>query len=177
MNPSIPSFEALLFKRKSTIVAKWLRQTLQTYPEPSVNFLSQQPDPFRNPVGHTLKEGLSTLFDGIVRPADGAPTQSALDAILRIRAVQDVAAGRAISFLFLLKRIIKSEFPESSVNFSDELAAVEIRIDEMTLLAFDVYVKCREQIAAIKSNESRRMSFLAERIHLKSTAGAVNVTR
>lgn len=167
----------MLLEHKGALVVKWLQQMLQTYPEPSVNFLSHQRDPFRNPVGHTLKEGLSILFDELVQPTTVSAMQPALDGIIRIRAVQDISASRAVAFIFLLKRIVKAEFPKDSVRFADDLAALEVRIDEMALLAFDLFMKCREQIFEIKANESRRMTFLAERIHLKETADPVNKTR
>ncbi len=172
-----PALAALLLEHKSALVAKWLQQTLQAYPESSANFLSQQRDPFRNPVGHTLKEGLSILFDMLVQPGNVSAMQPALDGIIRIRAVQDISASRAVSFIFLFKRIIRPEFTTDYVRFPDELAAVYVRIDEMALLAFDLFMKCRERIYEIKANESRRMGFLVERTHLKETADSVDETR
>jgi hypothetical protein len=171
------SLSAVLIEHKSVLVARWLQQMLQTYPEPSLNFLTQQQDPFRNPIGHTLKEGLSMLFDGILQPGAVSAMQPALDNIIRIRAVQDISASRAISFVFLLKQIIRAEFPKDAARFADDLAALEARIDETTLLAFDLFMKCREQIFELKANEGRRMAFVAERIQLKETAGPVNKTR
>jgi hypothetical protein len=163
------SLSAMLSEHKSALVAEWLQQMLQTYPESSGNFLSRQLDPFRNPVGHTLKEGLSILFDGLVQPADASVIQSAMDSIVRIRAVQDISASGAVAFMFLLKRIIRAELPKDSGRFADEFAALEVQIDEMTLLAFDLFTKCREQIAEIKANESKRKVFLVEQMHRKGT--------
>ena len=45
----------------------------------------------------------------------------------------------------------KSEF--------DELTAFENRIDHLSLLAFDLYVGCREKIYEIKANEVKRKYF------------------
>jgi len=172
-----PSLSALLEEHKGTLVAKWLQEMLQTYPEPSVGFLSQQKDPFRNPVGHTLKEGLPILFDGIVRPTVASEMQPVLDRIIRIRAVQDTSASTAVAFVFLIKRIIKAEFPTEFTRLADEFAALESRIDELALLAFDLFMKCRDQILQLKENESRRMSFLIERIQLRESTNPVNKTR
>ena len=178
-NPGSPSLASLLSEHKSAIVAKWLQQTLHTYQESSPSFLSQQADRFRNPVGYTLKEGLAILFDAATQSTAVPETQPALDSIIRIRAVQDMPspASRALAFIFLLKRIIRAGFPKDCMHSSSELAALEARIDDMALLAFDLFVKCREQIAEIKANESKRMAFLVEKIHLKKTTGPVNDTR
>jgi hypothetical protein len=172
-----PPLAAVLSEHKGALVAQWLQQMLQTYPKSSAGFLSQQQDPFQNPVGYTLKEGLSILFDGLVQSADLSKMQPALDGIIRIRAVQDIVPSRAVAFIFLFKRIIRAEFTEDSARFLDEIAALESRVDEMALLAFDLFMKCRERIYEIKANESKRMAFLVERSHLKETSDPVNKAR
>jgi hypothetical protein len=81
-----------------------------------------------------------------------------LDGIVRIRAVQDFTAGQAVAFIFLLKRVIREEL-KGEVRVQpggDGLAAVEERIDEMALLAFDLFMKCRERIYEIRVNEAKR---------------------
>ena len=44
-------------------------------------------------------------------------------------------------------------------QMSDELRLFEERIDELALLSFDIYMKCRERIYEIKADEARRMVF------------------
>lgn len=156
---------ALLSEHKRPIVAKWLEWILKTYPDSAGNFLSQEGDPFRNPVGYTLKEGLSSVFDRLVQAEDVVAMKTVLDGIVRIRAVQDISASQALVFVFVLKRIIRAELSVDAARFPDELAALEFRIDEVALLAFDLFMKCREQIYEIRANERRRMVFLLERTH------------
>jgi hypothetical protein len=167
-----PSLAAALSERKNALIAEWLRQMLQTWPETSVKFLFQEQDPFRNPVGNTLKEGLSTLFDRLVEPTNTSAAQEALDGIIRIRAVQEVSASQAVAFLFLIKRIIRAELAADSARFQDALSALDVRTDTMALSAFDLFMSCRERIYQIKANETKRMAFMNERIRLKE-AGAV----
>jgi hypothetical protein len=163
-----PSLTAILSKRKNALIAEWLRQMLQTWPEASAKFLFLEQDRFRNPVGNTLKEGLSALFDSLVGPATASvAAQEALDGIIRIRAVQEVSASQAVAFVFTIKRIIRRELTAESAALRDELSALEVRADEMALSAFDLFVKCRERMHEIKANETRRMAFLSERIRLK----------
>jgi hypothetical protein len=154
---------AELMNRRTAIVKRWFERMLQTYPESTTGFLSQERDPFRNPIGHTLKEGLAAMFDGLIQPADMASLAPVLDSIVRIRAVQDFTAGQAVSFPFMLKQIIRAEFAPDILRYSDELAALEARIDELALIAFDLYVKCREQVFEIKANETKRRTYILER--------------
>jgi hypothetical protein len=162
---------------KNAVVKKWYERVLQTYPESTTKFLSQENDPFSNPVGHTLKEGLSALFDSLSQPTDVALLKPVLEGIVRIRAVQDFTAGQAVSFLFLLKKILRAEFTGDTPRYSDELAALEAKIDELALLAFDVYVSCRERVYEIKFNEAKRKGFVLERAHQKEQSSPLSNAR
>lgn len=168
--------------RKDAIVQEWLARALQSYPEHTGRFLARERDPFRNPVGHTLKAALPALFDQVVGDLDCDRVSSILDDILRIRAVQDFSAGQAVAFLFLLKPVVREALqspphpplspghpalergagedtqgvPGEGANRLDALAALEERIDQMVLLAFDRFMRCRETIYEIKANEARR---------------------
>jgi hypothetical protein len=157
------SLSEALANRRDAIVKRWLERMLQTYPESTTGFLARERDPFRNPIGHTLKEGLAALFDGLIQPTDAASLAPVLDSIVRIRAVQDFTASQAVSFPFLLKQIIRAEFAPDALRYSDELAALEARIDELALIGFDLYVKCREQVFEIKANEAKRRTYILER--------------
>ena len=159
------SLAEVLSSGRSTIVEEWLKRTIQSYPESAGRFLSQEKDPFRNPVGHTLKAGLAELFDGLTGPPDTTAAGVALDGIVRIRAVQDFSAGQAVAFVFLLKKIIRDLFPEHVQRCSYEAAALESRIDDLALLAFDIFMRCREQIIEIQAKEAKRRVAVLEKAY------------
>ena len=161
-----PLLEALAAK-KSAIVKEWLARTLRTYPEHTSRFLSQEQDPFCNPVGQILKEAFPALFDRLVEGPDAATLSRLLDPIVRIRAVQDFSPAQAVGFIFLLKRVMQDALQDElpRIPNGEGLAAVEARIDEMALLAFDLFMKCREQIYEIRANEAKRRLFVLERMH------------
>jgi hypothetical protein len=158
---------AALEDHRSAIVDKWVERLLGTYPGSTTRFLSREKDPFQNPVGHNLREGLTKLFDGLIQSVDVASLTPVLDGIVRIRAVQDFTAGQALVFPFLLKQIIRTEFAADIQKYSDEIA----------LLAFDLFVKCREQLYELKFNEIKRRSFILERAHGKETPNSQSKTR
>ncbi len=147
-----------LAARKDAIVRAWLARTLETYPERTARFLAREPDPFRNPVGQALKEALPALFDELLGAMDGGRLAPLLDGIVRIRAVQDFTPSQAVAFVFLLKQAIREE------GGGEGLAAVDGRIDEVALLAFDLFMRCRDQMSAIKADEARRRTSLLERM-------------
>ena len=142
---------------KEAIAEQWLGRVLGAYPSQTAAFLAGQKDQFRNPIGHTLREGLAFLLDELLQGMDGDRVRAALDTIVQIRAVEDCPPGRAIEFLFQLKPILRGRVPEG------ELEMLYGRIDEMALTAFDLYVKHRERTFAARANEARRRVFVMER--------------
>ncbi len=157
---------AVLASKRDAIVRAWLAETLRTYAEQTARFLLQETDPFRNPVGHALGQALPALYDALLDRTDAAGIAPLLDGIVRIRAVQDFSPSQAVAFIFRLKPVIRAALQEDTEAMADTdgLASVEARIDEMALLAFDLFVQCREQISEIKASDARRRTFVKDRM-------------
>jgi hypothetical protein len=149
--------EALLFQKSSSIIARWIDLLLETYPADAQRFLKKQKDRFANPVGTTLSRELEILYHELLKGMHTDKLSPILDRIIRIRAVQDFSPGQAIAFIFILKRVIRSEMEKDlgEEGLAEELLAFESRIDALALLAFDIYMKCREKIYEIRVNETR----------------------
>jgi hypothetical protein len=151
------TLEEFLLQKKSHILKRWLDLILQTYPVDSQRFLKHQRNEFLNPVGSTILKEIDVLFLELIKGITPERTSASLDGIIRIRAIQDFSPSRAISFIYFIKKIIREEtqqeYPEHQV--SDQLLALESRLDEMTLLAFDIYVKCREKVYEVRANEAK----------------------
>jgi hypothetical protein len=152
----------ILLEKKAGLVESWFEKTLQVFSPVSANSLLRRPDQFQNPVGSGLKKSLATLLNGLLQPEkEKEAVHNALQEIIRILAVQNISASRAVGFLFELKRIVRAALPDA---FSpDECAAFEMRIDEFALAAFDLFVEFREKIYDLKVNESKRMNFVDQR--------------
>jgi len=146
------------------ILEQWIARTVQSYPSSAAAFLSGEEDPFRNPVGHTLRQSLTILYDELRGSMDATRIASALDAFVRIRAVQDLSPSQAVGFVFLLKPIVREFAQQSGQALLDNRINDRIddrihdrmddRIDRLALMAFDKYMQCREQVAEIRKRES-----------------------
>lgn len=153
----------LLEQKKTAIVRNWFDLVVQTYPADTSRFLKTQKDPFANPVGKTVRHGLEALFDILLKGLDPETISSFLDPIIRIRAVQDFSPSQAVSFIFSLKQIIRNSL-ESELRDEliwTELLKLELTIDELGLIAFDIYMECREKIYQIQANEMKTRTFSA----------------
>jgi len=145
----------LLVKKRSPILKKWFRGIIETYPQDTAKFLRTQKDPFANPVGSTIFEGIEGIFESLLKGLDPAKSSPFLSRIIQIRAVQDFFPSQAIGFVFLLKKVITEELGKEikEQNLFSELIDFEDMIDQLALLSFDQYMHHREKIFEIKVNE------------------------
>jgi len=169
--PSNPmKLEELLKQKASHIRKRWLNLIIETYPADSQRFLREQKDRFANPVGTTLSREVETLYHELLHGMDSEKVNSSLEEIVRIRAVQDFSPARAMTFIFLLKKVLREELAQEikeSPAACEELLALESRVDEMALRGFDLYTKCRERIYEIRAKEAKnQVSRLLQRAGL-----------
>ncbi len=147
----------LLAQKKAPIVGRWLELIFETYPDDARRFLTKQKDRFANPVGTTISKEIETLYDELIEGLETDRVSPLLDRIIRIRAIQDFSPSQALNFVFLLKKAIKKETSNEILedNLSEDLAIMESRIDDLALLAFDIYMNCREKLYDIRANEAK----------------------
>jgi hypothetical protein len=153
------TLQELLAERRSAVCQRWLDLVLGEYGEPTASRWRRERDPFANPVGHALATALPELYEAV--SADGEPTAgaaAALEAIVRIRCVQDLPPSRAVGFVYRLRDAIREQLAAelASGAHSAGLAAVEGRIERLALLAFDTYVRLREQVFRLRQEELKR---------------------
>ncbi|HUT42905.1 MAG TPA: RsbRD N-terminal domain-containing protein [Desulfobacterales bacterium] len=153
----------LLEQRKTAIVKKWFAATIETYPSDTAKFLKSRKDPFANPVGRTLYKGLEVLFNELLKETDHEAVLSVLDPIIRIRAIQNFSPSQATSFIFFLKDVIRDNIKKEDLQAQlfSELLLFESKIDELGLIAFNLYMNCREKIYELKANEMKNRTFRA----------------
>lgn len=156
--------KSLLADHRSAITERWISLILETYPEDTAAFLHKEQDPFANPVGGTVRREAEAIFDVMVAGGESAALTPHLEQVVRVRAVQDFSASRAVGFVFLLKQAVRGALARVEVS-PEELLRFEERIDGLALLAFDLYMQSREKMYEIRANEARRQTaFLLERV-------------
>jgi hypothetical protein len=99
-----------------------------------------------------------TLFDGVVLGRETTPVSEALEALVRLRAVQEFSPSEAVSFVFALKRAVREHLRELGAEGElwSELVTLDEGIDGLASTAFDLYDKCRERVYAIRMDAHRR---------------------
>ena len=151
----------LLKEKKSAISTKWFDAIMNTYPNNNTGFFKKQEDRFANPIGYKFSEGIGSILDVLIEEKDLSEGLPFLDDIIRVRAVQDFTPSKALNFIFNLKEVVREELKKEirRDQIEDELLRFESKIDDLALSAFNIYVKCREQLNQLKVDELKRMTF------------------
>jgi hypothetical protein len=149
---------SLLQEKKSALTKGWTDIVIGSYPEEAQRFFRKEKNRFSNPVGQTIAQEISTLVDEIITPSSSEKVSGCLDNIIRIRAIQDFSASEAVAFVLQLKKVIRGVLrggPLSNGSF-EELRNLEDQIDDMALLAFDIYTKHRQRLYELRVDEVKR---------------------
>jgi hypothetical protein len=150
--------QELVMQRRDALCRRWLEAVLAEYGELTAARWRRE-DPFGNPVGHTLAAGLPQLLEAIAAGGETpAGAVTALEAILRIRSVQDLSPSRAVGFVYRLREAVRGELAQELAGgaLAGELLALDGRVERMAWLAFDVYVRLREQVFRLRQEELKR---------------------
>ncbi|MGC9988372.1 MAG: RsbRD N-terminal domain-containing protein [Terriglobales bacterium] len=156
------------------ILERWVARTAESYPRYATALLSEERDPFRNPMGDALRRNLSQLLHELFGEMDATAIDSALDPIIRLQVVQGFAPDDAVRFVSLLKDLLREDGPEqNSEALGGSLDSRRIdnaRIDRLADIAADKYAQCREQLTRIRANEVRRANQVQQRIRARRPA-------
>ena len=149
-----------LKNKKEKILSAWVERTLDSYAAPG--FFKRSKDKFANPVGANIKEGLTKLYNLLLKGADPEEFAEPLDQVIRIRAVQDFSPAQAVAPILELKWVVKQVFSADKEcrELLSELDSFDCDVDRAALAAFDLYMKCREQLHRARIRELKSGSYI-----------------
>ncbi|WP_170920530.1 RsbRD N-terminal domain-containing protein [Desulfacinum hydrothermale] len=155
-----------LRQNQKAILKDWFQTVVDAYPAETAAFLRKEKDPFANPVGSSILEGLQGVYAQVVEGVQEEQVAPFLDRVIRIRAVQDFTPAQALSFVFSLKEVVQSRLEEEGrlPEWAEDLRAMEAAVDQVALMAFNIYMECREKVYELRVEEVKnRTARLLER--------------
>lgn len=149
-----------LKKQEQAIVSLWIERTLDSYG--TADFFKTSQDPFANPVGSSIKAGLTRLFPLLRTGAAAEQYAEPLDMVIRIRAVQDLSPAQALAPLLELKWIVRQVFSLDTTyrDLLPQLLAFDRDVDRMVLQAFDLYMACRDRLHRARIRELKSGNYI-----------------
>ncbi len=146
-----------LASKTSVLQKRWLDKIVKTYPSDTSKFLTKEKNQFANPVGYTLRQGTESIINALFSSGDHQMVSRYLEEIIKIRSIQNFSAAQAVSFVFLLKEVIREVLNvKIDAETLQEFRKIESRIDDVALQAFDIYMKCRDKFFEIRISETKR---------------------
>jgi len=144
-----------MVEKKSNIFERWLNLMLESYPAESQNFLKKKKNRFDNPMAYDFHQGAEGIYELLLHGVDSDKAFPLLDKIIRIKAVQGISPSGAISFIFLLKKVIREELKMEILeeHIYEEILEFESRIDRLALISFDVYMNRKEKLYELRVKE------------------------
>lgn len=144
-----------LNRKKQQILLKWQPEVYGSHISKDPAAAQKSEGRFTNPFGYVIEKNTAEMLDWLFDNENKVDLNGPLEEICRHKALQDGRPSEALSFIFALKPIIRKELRDE--GHGQELLEIDKRIDEMALLAFDIYSDCRARICEIKMNEIKRM--------------------
>lgn len=147
--------QELLADHKKSILNKWIDLVLASYHADAVNIFKKQKNRFANPVGYNVSHALDKLYQAFVDKTDLELITPVLANFVKIRAVQTFSPSEAVSFVYILKQLVKEYcFSEGidTINLEDWLE-FEARADRVAYTVFDLYLASRERLYQVRINE------------------------
>ncbi|MBS0614036.1 MAG: RsbRD N-terminal domain-containing protein [Proteobacteria bacterium] len=135
---------------ESAILGRWLAVALTVYGEGVAALALHEADPFRNPVGVSLRTELGVLVRELLGGMDQVAIDAACTELMAVRAVQDLSVPQALDFIFELRAIVRAELPGVAPE------PMDARIDRLAMAGFVAYLRRREQMSELRLNERLR---------------------
>ncbi|MCF8045884.1 MAG: RsbRD N-terminal domain-containing protein [Desulfarculaceae bacterium] len=150
------TFEDQIKQNRKTLLKKWFRATVDTYPPETARVLGNSNNKFDNPVGVSTRESLEEVLDRLEKDElDEMELEKILDPVIRIRAIQSFSASDAVGFIFMLKDIVEETTGEPADR------SFLRKVDRIALAGFNRFMKCREDIYLLKATEAKRRVYSA----------------
>lgn len=126
------------------IAAHWSETVFALWDSGPESLLRAERDPFRNPVGATVREGLRTLATEVLGEMRDECIRQAMDDLAHVLAVQPFERGSALGFVDGLPAALAS----MEIAITPLLAA---RIETFAGLAAAAYDACRDKIESLRN--------------------------
>lgn len=145
----------ILTGREDAIAERWTELVFGTYPRETTRLLGGEHDPFANPVGQMCRDAAKPLIRALSEDRINQECLDSLGTLMRLRSVQDLTASQAVSIIPLLRTAVLEEGGKS-LDYGALFDLVG-RVERLTMIAFDVFVGCREKIFEVRALEAGRL--------------------
>ncbi|MCX7966337.1 MAG: hypothetical protein N2596_06910 [Syntrophorhabdaceae bacterium] len=146
----------MLLNSKKEIIERWFEMIISFYPEDAKTFMLYEKDRFLNPIGTTILDAINIIYDFLFEGKDKNLATYALESIIKIMALEAVKMSHVTSIGLYLKNILQERY---ATEDQEVLNTVYERIDELSVTAVHMYMRCKEEINRIRLKEMYAWNF------------------
>lgn len=152
------SIHESLNKKKQQILSKWQLAAF-SYADHDLLMGKKPRSRFSDPIAYVIEKSTRGIFEWLIKDGNQVDLFAPLEEICRLRAIQESKPSEVLHFIFELKQIIREELTDKNQTnyWAAALWDLDQRIDEIGLLAFDIYSDCRAKICELRINEIKRL--------------------
>lgn len=145
--------------KQQSILSRWIPAALGNVNQNEQFKVHREQDRFSDPLGYAIASNTQAILQWLCSDDPDMNLSKPLEDICRIKAVQDSRPSESLRFIFNLKTVIRESLAEECdvSQYAEDLYRIDQRIDEMALLAFDLFSACRNQIYKLQAEEIKRM--------------------
>ena len=143
---------------KDKFAEGFLRATLKVYPKASVDYMLNEPNPFLNPAGNTIKEGIKALSEWILNPHSKKIDAKPLEKLIRFLALEKAALESFWKHLLGVQADL-SRCKDWESGMSRRYDSILSRMNELKEEAIRDILALREKEVARQSGGLRRSHY------------------
>ena len=153
--------ESFLEDHREELKLAWGKSILGSYPGQSQRFLNKDVDQFANPLAHSLKAGISELFDLLMEGANAEQLSPVLSDMIKITSLKEGQPSKSLAFLFQLKQVAykMASQAENADEILKDYVMLDRLVDQLIRLGFDIYAKIKEELLDIKGEELKQQVY------------------
>jgi len=142
-------------KHRAAIVQQWLDlATRDTRPQVARTPTGPR-DQFDDPCGHLARACVEAMVDALDNGVNRCILDPPMEGFVKILALQERSPSEALAFVFSIRPVLRQELGlEPTCPEWHELVA---RVDSIALVAFDIYMRCREKVYSARFNQIQRL--------------------
>ncbi len=160
-----------LKNNKQSLLNEWFEWIISVYPESSRKYFNDVSQQFTNPVGYSLFNNISLIFDCLVNQNfDSIGFRNALEEVLKIRLVQQPASLKEVNiFEFIWEKLVSNLQP--NLDKKEISLTIEL-INSCNYILFEIYSDIHKRIIEIQRDEIKhRYGKIVERLNERYSKG------
>ncbi len=147
-----------LTEKKAGILKAWQETLQRRAAEGAPGFPAPQIAPAVPGMEFTFDQVLEAMFDALHQGLIPGEVSRFLDGMMKSRAANDIPASRSVEFILVIKKAVRDALGNGNpddLQVEEELAAWETVVDDLVLFAFDSYIRHRESVLELKTDQAK----------------------